>query len=134
PLVAELGKVFAMRTVGKGLALVVALAGFLAGGAMGGCAMMGLTVSLWGPEVLDRALGNPPDRSHPAFWFFLAGLPPAILLGVIGAFFGWVVPVSSLTGARLGNDEPPRWVRRYLHWVRVVLGRNEPGDRTGGLS
>ena len=110
-----------MRAVGKGLALVVALAGFLAGGVMGGCAMMGLTASLWGPAILDTALGNPPDRSHPAFWFFLAGLPPAMFLGFVGAFFGWVVPVSYLSGARLGNGEPPRWFRRYWHWARVVL-------------
>jgi hypothetical protein len=121
-----------MRAVGKGLALVVALAGFVAGGALGGCAMIGLTASIWSPAVLNTALGNPPDRSHPAFWFFLAGLPPAMLLGFLGAFFGWVVPVCYLTGARLGHAAPPRWCRRYLYWVRVVLDpRRDPSAGPG---
>jgi hypothetical protein len=107
--------------VGKGLALVAALVGFCAGGAMGGCAVTGLTAMLWGPTVMTGALGNPPDRSHPAFWFWIALLPLGVVFGFIGALFGWVVPVIYLTGARLGNDEPPRWFRRYLCWVRLVL-------------
>src|SRR5215831_5659380 len=123
-----------MRTAGRVLAVIVAFAGFVAGGALGGCAALGLTAVLWGGGVLEGALGSAPDRSHPAFWFFLALLPLTMALGFVGAFFGWLVPLCYLTGARLGNAPSPRWFRQYLRWVRVVQCRRPVAPSEGSRS
>src|SRR5439155_11397259 len=101
------------------LAVVMAcmLGGILA--AAGACALV------YGPAVLDTALGDPPDRSHPAFWLFLVIMVPAMLVGAAGALFGVVLPVAA-TWKVAGVPGSPL-ARRLLRAYLSHLGRLVPG-------
>src|SRR5262245_17833657 len=108
-----------MRGLWRGLVLIVAFSGFLAGGLMGGCAVFGLVAGLWGPEVLGTGEARLPDRSHPGFWLGVTTLVPAMLFGMVGAFFGWVVPLCYFTGTRL--TESRDWLLlSYARWLRAL--------------
>lgn len=119
-----------MRALWRGLVLLVAFAGFMAGGLLGICASVGLTAMIWGPAVMDTALGSPPDHSHPAFWFWLFFMVPAMLVGMIGTAFGWMIPLCYFTGTRFGESR--EWLLlTYARWLRA-LGQ-PTGDFRAGL-
>ena len=54
------------------------------GGLMGIFTAMGICAAIWGESVLNTAMGNPPDRSHPAFWLGFVIMVPSMIIGFIG--------------------------------------------------
>ena len=96
---------------------------------MGMFSSAGVCALVWGPEILNTALGSPPVRTHPAFWVFLALTVPSMLIGSAGAFFAVVLPLYSYFDLRiLGKKEPDlsliQWYIRVLERVRDKLKRN----------
>lgn len=53
----------------------------------------GLCALIWGSSILDTALGDPPQRTHPAFITFLLVMIPGMLIGACGAIAGIILPL-----------------------------------------
>jgi hypothetical protein len=75
--------------LGLYLCVVTVSAGLACGsGAFAVCVMV------WGPSILDTALGAPPDRTHPAFWLGLVLLLPLMFFGCVAGFMLLGLPVA----------------------------------------
>jgi hypothetical protein len=70
------------------------LAAMLVGGIFGIAGAMVPAVLLWGPRILDSALGSPPDRSHPAFLLGLVLLGPCVVFGCVAGVMLLFLPVA----------------------------------------
>ena len=82
---------------------------------MGIFTAMGVCAQIWGGGILDTALGNPPDRSHPAFWLGLVVMVLGMLLSSLGG-----IPVCKLLQQyakwQIGVGEKPNlqeWFKNY---------------------
>jgi hypothetical protein len=73
---------------------VYVFAALLFGMLIGLAGAFGACVPIWGSSILDTALGDPPDRSHPAFWVAMLLLVPAMLLGAAGSLTLLILPVA----------------------------------------
>ena len=60
---------------------------------MGILGAAGLCALIWGPSILDTALGHHPDRTHPAFIIFMLAMIPGMLIGACGAFSSIILPL-----------------------------------------
>ena len=89
-------------------------------------AAAGVCAVVYGPAILDTALGKPPDRGHPAFWLFMILMVPAMLIGAAGAVFAVMLPVAARweVAGFPGSPHHQRLLRRYLSFV----GRALPAD------
>jgi hypothetical protein len=87
------------------------------GGAYGFC------VQIWGTNILETALGSPPDRSHPAFWLSLILLVPSMLLGAAGALTLLILPVAFRFPAAAVVAPRQRYQLRFLRgYAESLLG------------
>jgi hypothetical protein len=106
---------------------LLAVAICIAGGVAGIFAAGGLCAAVWGGSILDTALGQTPDRSHPAFWLLLLVGALALVVGFCGTFFVLVVPLLHLTGGRLGVGKRPDsltdWLEKYARWLDGIVSR-----------
>ena len=82
---------------------------------MGIFTAMGICAAVWGEGILRTALGNPPDRSHPAFWLFLVIMLPGMFLSSFGG-----IPVCKLLQQyakwQSGSGDKPSlqdWLENY---------------------
>ena len=99
----------------KTLFTVYVILATFAGLLIGLAGAYGICVFLWGPQILDTALGSRPDRSHPAFWLSLALLTPCMLIGVAGAISLLILPVAFRFPAAAATHR-----REHLHYVRFL--------------
>ncbi|MGA2657603.1 MAG: hypothetical protein ABSH34_08785 [Verrucomicrobiota bacterium] len=72
----------------------------------------GLCAAVWGPSGLERALGNPPQRAHPAFVLFMAVMVPGMLVGACGALTAIILPLHMLF--RVGFLKTDRTELKFL--------------------
>lgn len=86
-------------------------------------AAVGICTLVYGPSILDTALGKPPDRTHPAFWLFMIVMVPGMLIGAVGAVFAIVLPVAARwrVAGFPGSAQHQRLLRRYLSFVGRTL-------------
>jgi hypothetical protein len=89
------------------------------GGIFAAC---GLCTYIYGPAILETALGNPPDRTHPAFWLSLVLMVPAMLIGAAGAIFAVILPVSARWRVPGFLTSPAD--RRFLRWYFRFVSRS----------
>src|SRR5262245_14645577 len=81
----------------------------------GGFTALGISACIWGGEVVTGALGNPPNRSHPAFWLFIALLPPCMIIGAAGGIAAIVIPAYSFFRIPMRRKgQAPGWIGRYI--------------------
>ena len=97
------------------IALVI-IAGL--GAMLGLFASIGFCVFIWGPEIMQTALGNTPDRSHPAFLIGLMLIVPSMLIGAAGCFFAIVLPLCFAFPHLAATDDPRnisflKFIRKY---------------------
>lgn len=64
---------------------ILSLVIFLSSMLMGIFAAMGFCVAIWGPSILETALGSRPQHSHPAFITFVLIMVPGMFLSMAGA-------------------------------------------------
>ncbi len=76
----------------RAVALFIVLIACMVGGIF---AAAGFCAIVYGPEILETALGKPPNREHPAFWVFMLVMVPGMVIGAVGALFGVMLPVAS---------------------------------------
>jgi hypothetical protein len=111
-------------------------AAFCGGVVLGAFTALGIVACAWGPQVVDSALGNPPDRTHPAFWAWLLIMPAAMLLTGAGTLVCVTGPLLRLGGVTLrGGDR--QFVRAYGRWLLAITrdragGGNPPTARPAG--
>ena len=118
-----------MMPVVRAMALAAVTLACMLGGIF---AAVGLCVVVYGPAILDTAIGRPPDRSHPAFWLLMAVTVPGMLVGAAGALFAVVLPIASRwTVAGFPSAQERSLLRAYLSFVGVPLAE-EP--TSGGSS
>ncbi len=68
----------------------VALIGSMLMGILGAA---GLCALIWGPSILDTALGHHPARTNSAFITFMLVMIPGMLIGACGAVSGIILPL-----------------------------------------
>lgn len=93
-------------------------------------AAAGVSAFAFSSSVLDTVLGNPPDRTHPAFWVFIIVMVPGMLVGAAGAMFGVILPVAARwpVAGIPGAMHNRRLLRAYVSWI----GRLVPDEQAGG--
>jgi hypothetical protein len=84
----------------------VTLGLFILSGIMGIFAAMGLCAAIWGSQVLNTTLGNPPDKTHPAFWIFMLLAIPGMIVGFVGGTFAFIIPIYTYFNIRVFNTGP----------------------------
>ena len=98
---------------------------------MGVFGAAGLCALIWGSSILDTALGDPPNRSHPAFITFLLVALPGMLVGGIGGMAGVLLPLFSYFGIRC-TDVPwffsPASVKSIRDQAHKILRTTEAGN------
>ena len=110
-----------------------AFAALLFGGLIGLFGAYGACLPIWGSHIFDTALGNPPDRSHPAFWLSLALLLPSMLVGCFGALFLFILPVA-FRFPMAGRDAAshPSEIRFLRRYAERLLHFTRPHDENSG--
>ena len=102
-----------VRLVGFLLFLTAMLSGIFA--AAGVCAF------IWGPEIIETALGNPPVRNHPAFIAFIVLMVALMLAAGVSSIPVFVIPLYVRFGVK------PRgwsvWDDRVLGWYVAKLNQ-----------
>lgn len=102
---------------------------------MGIFSAAGLCAAIWGPSILDTALGDSPDRSHPAYITFLFVMVPGMLIGAVGGMAGVLVPLLLYFGIHC-RDVP--WffspasvasLRSLAHGILKIIGTKNVGDK-----
>jgi hypothetical protein len=107
----------------KAIIAVVSTIAVFASMFLGIFAAAGLCVVIWGPSVLDTALGSPPQRTHPAFITFMLVMVPAMLLGAAGGIAGIMVPLYARFGIRCSDSVAvSRFMRGYAARILRVAG------------
>ena len=107
----------------KIIAFIISLAALTAGMLMGVLAAAGLCARIWGSSILDTALGDPPELSHPAFITFMLVMIPAALLGAAGAIAGIMLPLFSHFGIRCtGSFGVAKFMRNHAMRILRVTG------------
>ncbi len=120
-----------MLSIVRALVLLVVLLACMLGGIF---AAAGVSASVFGSSVLDTALGNPPDRMHPAFWLFMIVMVPGMLVGAAGAMFGVILPIAARwpVAGIPGSLHNGRFLRAYLSWIGRLLPDEESGGPAAG--
>lgn len=111
----------------RAVALFAVLLACMLGGIF---AAAGVCAVVYGPSILDTALGRPPDRSHPAFWLFMILMVPGMLIGAVGAVFAVMLPVAARWKVA-GFPGPPQH-QRLLRWYLSFVGRALTAERVDG--
>lgn len=73
---------------------------------------LGVVSIIWGPQILDTALGSPPQRDHPAFWTGLFLFLPGWYLASCAAVFGIFLPLYAKFGIPLGHQN--RLLKQFI--------------------
>ncbi|TLD68535.1 hypothetical protein FEM03_22280 [Phragmitibacter flavus] len=116
--VAELGRspeISPARMIAKTFVFITSFAALSSCMLMGIFSAAGVCALIFGSDVLDTTLGDPPDRTHPAFILFMLLMVPGMIVGAIGGTFGIVLPLYR--GFRLpfgrSNESARIWLHRY---------------------
>ncbi len=120
----------------KPIISVVGLIGVTVSMFLGIFAAAGLCVAIWGSSVLDTALGNPPQRTHPAFITFMLVMASGMLLGAAGGVAAIMVPLYSRFGIRCGRSAAyRRFLRGYAARLLAIAGEidDDPPDEGAGI-
>jgi hypothetical protein len=84
---------------------------------MGICSSAGVCALIWGVEILETTLGDPPVRTHPAFITFIILMVPCMIICVTGVFFLLVVPIFSKFHIRiLDSPQDLKTIRKTCRW------------------
>jgi len=99
----------------KTFVTLASFAALLACMLMGIFSAAGVCALIFGSEVLDTVLGDPPDRTHPAFMTFMLLMVPGMIVGAIGGTFGIILPLYRKFRIPLGrsNEAPRMWLHKY---------------------
>jgi len=100
---------------------IISFAALLGTMLFGVFAAAGVCAALFGSQILDTALGDPPDRSHPAFYLFLLLAVLGLLIGACGGVFGIVIPLYWRFNIPLGKRDA--LFRHWLHWYALQLSK-----------
>jgi len=102
------------------------LVAFLASGLMGIFGAAGLCAAIWGSSILDTALGDPPQRTHPAFITFMIVAIPAMVIGWCGAFSSVILPLHLLFDIPLSKsgDRSMKLLRSYAARIIELTNRD----------
>ena len=73
-----------------------------------------ISISIWGPDVIDRSLG--PD--HPSTLFFLSTAPPAILVSGVFYIAMVILPVFAKYGIPIGRGKGRGLISLIARWAR----------------
>ncbi len=88
-------------------------------GIFGAC---GVSILVWGPRILETALGSPPDRTHPAFWLTIVLLLPCVILGMSGSVALLILPVAfKYPEIATTHRRQDLWFVRVLKWYGLNL-------------
>jgi hypothetical protein len=111
-----------MKTIFNIVIFTLSVVLVLYSGLMGVHAAAGTCAIIWGTDILNTALGTPPDRTHPAFILFILLIAPSMLLGFAGGIFLVCVPVFSKFKLRI-YDSPSslKIIRRLCSWYSGLL-------------
>lgn len=85
---------------------------------MGVFGAAGLCAAVWGPSILSTALGDVPQRGHPAFILFMVVMVPAMLIGASGALVAVIVPLHMWCRVPFLKTE-----RGWLKFLRAYAAR-----------
>jgi hypothetical protein len=122
-----------MKPVLRFAAWLLSYAAIIAGAVGGIFAAGGTVAQVWGPGILETALGNHPDRTHPAFWVYLGLAIPGMVVGMAGMAAVVAVPLLYWTGARFGigprPDNATGDLKRYIRWLHALVEREEAAGR-----
>ncbi len=103
--------------------VLLSLVGLIASMLMGVLGSAGLCARLWGSSILDTALGDPPEISHPAFITFMLVMIPGTLLGAVGAIAGIILPLYARFGIRCtGTFGVANFMRNHVRRILKVTG------------
>lgn len=82
---------------------------------MGILGAAGLCALIWGSSILDTALGDSPQRTHPAFITFMVVMIPGMLIGACGAVSGIILPLHLRFRVPLSKSDGvgSRFLRAY---------------------
>ncbi|MBW8042018.1 MAG: hypothetical protein FVQ85_18740 [Planctomycetes bacterium] len=84
---------------------------------MGICSSAGVCEFIWGTDIYETALGDPPVRTHPAFITFIILMTPFMIICVTGVFFLLVVPIFSKFHIRvLDSPQELKTIRKICRW------------------
>jgi len=107
----------------KVIVFLFSFAALVAGMLMGVLAAAGLCARIWGSSILDTALGDPPELSHPAFITFMLVMIPAALVGAVGAIASIMLPLFSRFGIRCtGSFGVAKFMRNHAMRILRVTG------------
>ena len=115
------------------LITATSLVALLACMAMGLFSAAGVCAMVFGSEVLDNVLGDPPDRTHPAFILFVILMVPGAMVGTLGGLFGVYLPLHQRFRIPLGrrNEVVRKWLHAYatrlVRFTTLTSGKKEPG-------
>jgi hypothetical protein len=85
-------------------------------------AAAGVVALVWGGDIVNGALGNPPNTAHPAFWIFIVLIWPCMLIGAAGGLAAIVFPVYYLFRIPMRRKgQPWGWVETYIKVVQRVM-------------
>ncbi len=117
----------------KTFATITSLAGLLACMLMGIFSSAGVCALIFGSDVLDTTLGDPPDRTHPAFILFMLLMVPGMIIGAIGGVFGIVLPLCRKFRIPLdrSNESARTWLHRYATGLAEYT-KPTNGEQDGG--
>lgn len=81
----------------------------------------GIFAFFWGSQVLDTILGNPPDLSHPLFWFSLVFTFICMLIMVVISYCLIILPFLAKFDKRnrlkVLPESDPDWTDRVKHFA-----------------
>jgi hypothetical protein len=66
----------------------------MVGAFMGMAGAFAPSVVIWGPNILNTAMGSHPDKHDPAFLLGLVLLGPGIIFGIAAGFFILFLPIA----------------------------------------
>lgn len=115
----------------KSLVFFLSFAGLIASMLMGVLGAAGLCARIWGSSILDTALGDPPQLTHPAFITFMLVMIPGALLGAAGAIAAILLPLYSRFGIRCtGSFGVAKFMRSHAMRILRVTGDISDESRT----
>ena len=88
----------------------------------------GLCALIWGPSILVTALGNHPDRTHPAFITFMLVSMLGMLMGACGAISGIILPLHIRFRIPLLKSQgfESKFLKAYASKIIEFISRDAP--------
>src|SRR5262245_32321363 len=107
----------------KGIVAALGAAALLASILLGIAGAAGVCAVFWGSSILDTALGNPPQRTHPAFITFFVLTYPAMFLCAAGCVATFLVPLYTRFGIPISRwPGVANFMRRYATQLLKAAG------------